>query len=120
MLGVRNPLNFPSCVYVWVMNHLRIVFGDAFGLFWGFFCWIYGKRDEISKSGQFRGPTPQRRDPMQRRGREGGLDKPRVRRGIEKLRHSVATVHSMKIFVFCFVLFFHYSEDLSIGLMKTL
>ena len=36
MLGVRNPLNFPSCVYVWVMNHLRVVFGDVFGLFWGF------------------------------------------------------------------------------------
>ena len=50
-----------------------------------------------------------------RRGREGGLDKPRVRRGVAKLHHSeglnrnvavlcrgVATVHSMKIFVFFF------------------
>ena len=31
-----NSLNFPSCVYVWVMNHLGVVFGDAFGLFLGF------------------------------------------------------------------------------------
>ena len=66
-LGVRNPLNFPSCVYVWVMNHLGVVFHDAFGLFW-VFGWIFGKRDEINKSGQFRGPTPWRRDPMQRHG----------------------------------------------------
>ena len=58
--------------------------------------------DEISKSKQFRGLTPQCRDPMQqckstpRRGmskpwcsREGGLDKPRVRRGV--VRRSKAT-----------------------------
>ena len=31
-----------------------------------------------------------------------------------------STVHSMEIFVFCFVLFFHCSEDLSIGLMRML
>ena len=29
----------------------------------GFFGWIYGKMDEISKSGQFRGLTSRRRDP---------------------------------------------------------
>ena len=34
--------------------------------------------DEISKFGQFRGPTPRRRNPTQWRDREGGLDKPRV------------------------------------------
>ena len=61
-----------------------------------------------------------------------GLDKPRVRRGVaelrrgegllcgEGLRRGVATVHNMEIFVFCFVLFFRCSEDLSIGLMRTL
>ena len=54
-----------------------------------------------------------------RRGREGGLDKPRVRRGVVKLRHggglrcsvavlrhSVATAHIMEIFVFLFWFFF--------------
>ena len=47
--------------------------------------WISRKMNEISKSGQFRGPTLQRRDPTQRRrsmprrGIEGGLDKPQVR-----------------------------------------
>ena len=65
------------------------------------FGWISRNRDGISKSRQFQGPTPQRRDPMQQRkstprggmstplhGREGGLDKPRVRRGVAKLRRS--------------------------------
>ena len=33
--------------------------------YFGVFGWISGKIDEISKSGQFRGPTPRRRDPMQ-------------------------------------------------------
>ena len=38
-----NPLNFLSCVYVWVMNHLGVVLGDAFGLFWSF--WLdFGKK----------------------------------------------------------------------------
>ena len=47
--------------------------------------------DEISKSGQFQGPTPRRRDPTQqrmstpRRDLDGGLDKPWVRRGVAKL-----------------------------------
>ena len=50
----------------------------------------------------------------------GGLDKPRVHRSVEVLLRGVATVHNMEIFVFCFVLLFHYSEDLSIGLMRTL
>ena len=61
--------------------------------YFGVFSWIYGIRDEISKSVQFQGPTPWRKDPTQqrkstpRRGmstprccREGGLDKPQVRR----------------------------------------
>ena len=67
--------------------------------YFGVFSWISGKRDEISKSGYFQGPTPQRRDPTQQRkstqghgmstprcgmstlrcGREGGLNKPWVR-----------------------------------------
>ena len=73
--------------------------------FW-VFGWIYGERDEISKFGKFRGPTLRgrgptlrHRDPTQQRkstprhgmstsrsSREGGLDKPRVRRGVAKLR----------------------------------
>ena len=65
------------------------------------FGWISGKMDEIRKSGQFQGPTPWLRDPTQQRkstprrgmstpwrGREGGLDKLQVRRGVAKLRHS--------------------------------
>ena len=36
------------------------------------------------------------------------------------LRRGIAIVHSMEIFVFCYVLLFCYSEDLSIGLMRTL
>ena len=38
----------------------------------------------------------------------------------EGLRRGVATVHNMEISVFCLVLLFCYSEDLSIGLMRTL
>ena len=104
--------------------------------YFGVFGWIFEKRDVISKSGQFRGPTPLRRDPTQqrkstlrrgmstlRRGREGGLDKPRVHRGVanlccsEGLRRSVALFTDM---CFCHVFLFRYSEDLFIGLMKTL
>ena len=56
------------------------------------------------------------------------MDKPRVllcrdeglRRSVAVLRPDVAIVHSMEIFVFFFVLLFRYSEDLSIGLMRTL
>ena len=61
------------------------------------------------------------------------MDKPRVRRGVAKLRRGeglrrrvavlrrgVATTHRIEIFVFCFVLFFRCSEDLSVGLMRTL
>ena len=100
------------------------------------FGWISGKRDEINKFGQFRGPTAQRKDPMQQRrstprcgmstswcGREGGLDKPWVCQG-EGLRRSVAVLrHSVALFTdmcFCHVLLFCYSEDLSIRLMRTL
>ena len=86
--------------------------------------------DEISKSEQFRGPTLRRRDPTQqhkstprrgmstpRRGLEGGLDKPRVRRGVAKLRRGVALFTDM---CFCHVFLFRYSDDLSIGPMRTL
>ena len=48
--------------------------------FW-VFSWIPGKRDEINKSGQFRGPTSRRRDPMQQR-------KSTPRRGMSTLRPS--------------------------------
>ena len=109
----------------------------------GFFCWIFGKRDEISKSGQFQGSTPQCRNPTKqrkstpRRGmstprhdREGGLDKPWVRRGIAKIRcdkglcRSVAVLRrGVALFTnmcFCHVLLFRYSKDLSIALMRIL
>ena len=33
LLGVRNPLNFPSCVYVWVMSHFGVVLGGFHGGF---------------------------------------------------------------------------------------
>ena len=36
------------------------------------------------------------------------------------LRRGLATIHSMETFVFCFVLLFRYSKDLSIRLMRTL
>ena len=102
---------------------------------------ISGKRDEIKKSGQFRGPTrkdptqqrksiPRRGMSMPRRSREGGLDKPRVRRGVAKLRCGeglrrsvVVLCRGLALFTdmcFCHVLLFGYSKDLSIGLMRTL
>ena len=92
--------------------------------------------DEISKFGHFRDLTLWRRDPTQqrkstlrsgmskpRRGQEGGLDNPRVRRGIAKLHHGEGLRCSIALFTdmcFCHVLLFRYSEDLSIGLMRTL
>ena len=33
--------------------------------YFGVFGWIYGKRDKVIKSRQFRGPTSWRRDPTQ-------------------------------------------------------
>ena len=36
------------------------------------------------------------------------------------LRCGKATIHSMKNVVFCFVLLFRYSKNMSIGLMRTL
>ena len=33
--------------------------------YFGVFGWISGKMNKISKSGQFQGPTPRRRDPTQ-------------------------------------------------------
>ena len=35
--------------------------------YFGFFGWISGKRNKISKSGQFQGPMPRRRDLTQQR-----------------------------------------------------
>ena len=64
------------------------------------------------------------------RGREGGLDKPQVCRGVAKLhrgeglRYNVAVLRrGVALFTdmcFCHVLLFLYSEDLAIGLMRTL
>ena len=76
-----------------------------------------------------RDPTQQRRS-MQRRGREGGLDKPRIRRGVTKLRCGEGLPRRVAVqcrgvvlftdMCFCHVLLFSYSEDLSIGLMRIL
>ena len=104
--------------------------------YFGVFGWISRNRNEISKSRQFRGPMPRRKDPMQqgnstprrgmstpRRDREGGLDKPRVSRGVAKLCRGEGLRRSVALFIdmcFCHVLLFRYSEDLSIGLMRTL
>ena len=62
--------------------------------------------------GNFGGPMPQRKDHTQQH-------RSTPRRGM-LLRRGVATVHSMEIFVFRFVLFFRCFKDLSIGLMRTL
>ena len=50
--------------------------------YFGVFCWIL---DKISKSRQFRGPTPRRRDPTQRRPRG------RLRQVLGRPRRSNAT-----------------------------
>ena len=65
-----------------------------------------------------------------RRGQEGGLDKPRVRRGVAKLcrdeglRCSVVILcRGVVLFIdmcFCHVFLFRYSKDLPIRLMRTL
>ena len=58
-----------------------------------------------------------------RHDREGGLDKPRVRRGIEKLRRGEGLRRNVALFTdmcFCHVFLFRYSKDLSIRLMRTL
>ena len=82
--------------------------------------------------GNFEGSTPRRRDPTLqrkstprrgmstlRRGREEGLDEPRVllRHGKAVLRRGIALFTDM---CFCYVFLFRYSEDLSIGLIRTL
>ena len=63
-------------------------------------------------------------------GREGGSNKPRVRRGVAKLHHGeglrriVAVLRrGIALFTdkyFCHVLLFRYSDDLSTGLMRIL
>ena len=61
-----------------------------------------------------------------RRGLEWSFEQSRVRRSVvvlcrgEGLHRGVATVHGMENVAFCFVFLFHYSEYLSIGLMRTL
>ena len=130
-MGVGNPLNLPSCVYVWVMNHLRVVFGDAFGLFWGFWSdfWKKGRNQQIWVIfGVLRHGVGIPRSSV---GPRRGVAEREVWTASGTLRRCKATswrrstsqrsiVHSMEIFMFCFVLLTLYSEDLSIGLMRTL
>ena len=48
----------------WVRTHSGVVFGDAFGLCWGFWLDLW-KKDEISKYGKFLGLMSRRKDPTQ-------------------------------------------------------
>ena len=88
---------------------------DYFG---GFGC-IFAKMDKINKNlGNFWvlrhgvGITCNSVGPRQ------GVAESGVSYGLEYA--DVATIHSMEIFVLCFVFLFRYSEDLSIGLMRIL
>ena len=51
----------------WVKTHLRVVFGDAFGLVLGLLVGFLEKWIKIAKFGQVQGPTQRRRYPTQRR-----------------------------------------------------
>ena len=98
-----------------VRTHLGVVFDDTFGVF-EVFGWIFGKIDqkrkiwaitEVLRSGE--GPRSGEGSPCHSEAeREGWPDL------------GFATVHSMEMLCFCFVLFFRFSEDLSIGLIRTL
>ena len=97
--------------------------------YFGFLVGFLEKGTKSANLGKIRGLTPWRRDPTQQHkstlwhGREGGLDKARVFvkawtvHAMAKLRCNVALFTDM---CFCHVLLFRYSEDLPIGLMKTL
>ena len=77
--------------------------------YFGVFGRIFGKRDGISKSRQFRGPTLRRRStPMHGMstpwcGCEGGLDKPQVRRGVAKLCRGEGLRRSVALFTDVFL-----------------
>ena len=108
-----------------VRTHLGVVFNDAFGLF-EVFGWISEKMDEIRKIWAISGVLHRGVGTLcSSLGPRQGVACPR--RNVAKRRLGQAsgtpqqsTVHSMEIVVFCFVLFFRYSEDLSIGLIRAL
>ena len=123
----------------WVRTHLGVVFGDAFGLFWGSWLDFWKKEKNQQNLGNFRGLTPRCKDPHAAvlvhvaAWPRGGFDKLWVRhiiavlcrgeglhRSVVVLCHGIATIHGMELSVFCFVLFFHCYEDLSIVQMRTL
>ena len=124
----------------WVRTHLGDVF---FGEYTSFLLILVGfmeKWMKLANMGKFWGPTSRCRDPTQQRrstlrrgmstlrcGRDGGLDKPRVRRGVAKLHCGEGLCRSLRCGVvlftdmcFCHVFLFCYYEDLLIGLMRTL
>ena len=68
---------------------------------------------EIRNSGKFRWSYDVAQGPHSTAWSSGRLVKPQV-------RHGVATIHNMEMFVLCFVFLFRYSKGLSIGLMRTL
>ena len=47
----------------WVRTHLGVVFGDAFGLFWGFWLDLWKCGQNEKNLGNFGSPTLRRRDP---------------------------------------------------------
>ena len=47
----------------WIRTHLGIVFGDACGLFWGFWLYLCKNGRNQQNLGNFGGPTLRRRDP---------------------------------------------------------
>ena len=64
----------------WVRTHLRVVFGNAFRLFWGFWLDLWKNGRNQQNFGNFRGLTPWRKAWHVHAATwlRGGLDKPRV------------------------------------------
>ena len=111
----------------WVRTHLGDFF-FFFGEYTSFLLILVGFLEKWTKSTNLGNFEVLRhgveRKSTSRRGREGGLDKPRVHRGVAKLRHNeglrlnVAVLRrGVALFTdmcFCYVLLFRYFEDLSL------
>ena len=92
-----------------------------------FFVGFLEKWTKREKSGQLQGSFAAEKrslvaakDPHAAARPKGMLARPWVLCDEAELRLSEATVHNMEMMCFCFVLFFHCSEDLSIGLIRIL
>ena len=103
----------------WVRTHLGVVFGDAFGLLWGFWLdfWKKGQNQQLwanfevlrlgvgipySSVGPRQGVAcPHCGVVEMRHGQASGtLRRKGLHHSIAVLRRNIATVHSMKFFVF--------------------